>query len=275
MKTEFIQSNGLKLHTIHHFVSHKAPCILWVHGFAEHCLRYQSTIEYFANKGYNSVAFDLRGHGQSEGTKAFINNFDEYLKDVHVVRNYYEQMYPQMNWYMVGHSMGGLVVIRYHQKYQKQASWMNKVVSSPLLGLAITVPAWKKMLSKLVVKLIPTFSIPSGIDPFLLSKDKAVCEAYKNDKRVLTKATAGWYEATMKAIEDAFHDAPNTPEGIHFLVAGSDKLVSVQATKQFYDLLPQNINSSFINYPDLYHEIFNEPEKELVYQDLLKLLQSK
>lgn len=275
MKTEFIQSNGQKLHTISNFVSEESPTILWVHGFAEHCLRYQGIIEFFANHGFNSVSFDLRGHGKSEGLRAFVRHFNEYLQDLNAVRNYYEQKYPKVKWFLVGHSMGGLIVIRYHQSSNYNNEWQFKVVSSPLLGIAAPVPAWKKTLSKLVVKIYPQLSIPSGLNPEYLSHDKKIVEDYKNDKLVLKNATAGWYEATMKAIQEAFNEVDKIKEGLHFMVAGDDKLVDPNATQLFYDKIPNQAKGSMKVYPQMYHEIFNELDKLAVWKDLLNILSSK
>lgn len=274
MKTEFIQSNGLKLHTISHIISDESPTILWVHGFAEHCLRFKEIIDYFADNGFNSVAFDLRGHGKSEGLRAYIKNFQEYLQDLNTVRNYYEQKYPKTKWILIGHSMGGLVVIRYHQTMYEKNIWQLKVVSSPFLGVSAPVPQWKKSLSKLIVNIYPQISIPSGLNPEHLSHDIKVVENYKNDKLVLKNATAGWYEATMKAIELAFADVHKVQKGLHFLIAGDDKLVDAKATQDFYNQLPKESEVTLKIYPEMYHEIFNELGKEKVWQDLLNLLRN-
>lgn len=275
MKTEFIQSNGLKIHTISHFISEDAPTIVWVHGFAEHCMRYSEIIEFFASKGYNSVAFDLRGHGKSEGERAFIRNFNEYLQDLNTVRNYYEQKYPKTQWFLVGHSMGGLIVIRYHQTMYEKNEWKLKVVSSPFLGLSAPVPGWKKTLSKLIVNIYPQISIPSGLNPEHLSHDTKVVENYKNDKLVLKNATAGWYEATMKAIEAAFSEVGKFPKGLHFFIAGDDKLVDAKAAQAFFEKIPKESGSTLKVYPEMYHEIFNEIGKEKVWQDLLNLFNTQ
>ncbi len=271
MKTEFIQSNGLKLFTVSNIISEESPTILWVHGFAEHCLRFTEIINYFGQKGYNSISFDLRGHGKSEGIRAFIRYFNEYLQDLNAVRNYYEQKYPKTKWFLVGHSMGGLIVIRYHQTMFEKNIWQMKVVSSPLLGVAAPVPVWKKILSKWIVNICPQISIPSGLNPDHLSHDPKIVENYKNDKLVLKNATAGWYEATMQAIQDAFQEVKKMQPGIHFLIAGDDKLVDPHATQKFYDLIPKENHSKFKIYPNMYHEIFNEVEKKVVWEDLLNL----
>jgi len=275
MKTEFIQSNGIKLYTISKIISEEVPTILWVHGFAEHCQRYSDIIQFFSEKGFNSIAFDLRGHGRSEGQRAYIQNFNEYLQDLNSVRNYYEQKYPKTKWYLVGHSMGGLIVIRYHQTMLHKNHWETMVVSSPFLGVSAPVPAWKKTLSKLIVNIYPKISIPSGLNPEHISHDPKVVNDYKNDKLVLKNATAGWYEASMKAIQTAFQEIDKIQGNLHFLIAGDDKLVDANATQSFFEKIPNEKNVTLKVYPSLYHEIFNEIEKEKVWYDLLEIFNGK
>src|SRR3989338_11538789 len=58
--------------------------VVIVHGYAEHSGRYGETAEYLVRRGYAVYAFDLRGHGRSEGRRAFVRSFDEYLVDVNI-----------------------------------------------------------------------------------------------------------------------------------------------------------------------------------------------
>jgi alpha-beta hydrolase superfamily lysophospholipase len=56
--------------------------VFLIHGYGEHAGRYQHIADALATHGYALYAFDLRGHGKSEGERAFINTFDSYVADV-------------------------------------------------------------------------------------------------------------------------------------------------------------------------------------------------
>src|SRR5947207_165324 len=81
-----------------------------LHGYGDHCGRYEHFYQWMANRGVASCAFDFRGHGRSEGKRGFVARWQEYLDDLKV---FLQQ--PEMSArdgppvFLVGHSHGGLV----------------------------------------------------------------------------------------------------------------------------------------------------------------------
>ena len=61
---------------------------------------------------------------------------------------------------------------------------------------------------------------------------------------------------------------------VHILFSGCDKIVDPQKTKQFYELLPESIDKSLVEYDELFHEIFNEVEKSQPYEKAKSILDS-
>ena len=49
-----------------------------VHGLAEHSTRYTHVAEFLCGHGIAVETFDLRGHGQSEGRRIYVNRFYNY-----------------------------------------------------------------------------------------------------------------------------------------------------------------------------------------------------
>src|SRR5689334_20318449 len=62
--------------------SHAA--VVFVHGVLEHSGRYQALGQSLVAHGISFYAFDLRGHGLSEGVRAGVSSFDDYIKDLQV-----------------------------------------------------------------------------------------------------------------------------------------------------------------------------------------------
>ena len=56
--------------------------LMIIHGIAEHSGRYAHVGNFFAAQNIAVTSFDLRGHGKSEGKKAYVSSFDLYLDDV-------------------------------------------------------------------------------------------------------------------------------------------------------------------------------------------------
>jgi lysophospholipase len=74
-----------------------------------------------------------------------------------------------------------------------------------------------------------------------------------------------WYRELVKAIQIAHEkiaDLPDLP--LLVMQAGDDKIVDKTAVKAWFDQLSLS-EKVYKEWPKLYHEIFNEPEREQVF----------
>ena len=109
----FTGKGGLKLYWQCWKVPAPRGVPVLVHGMGEHSGRYQFPVDYFTPKGFNIYAFDLRGHGMSEGRRAFTNAFEDYLDDLENFLKLVRQKEPRHKIFLVGHSFGGQIVLDY------------------------------------------------------------------------------------------------------------------------------------------------------------------
>ena len=271
-----VAEDGTSIHSVFMPGREKDPkaagTIFWIHGFGEHIGRYERHFQYFADFGYASVGFDLRGHGQSSGPRAYINRFEDYLSDILTIYHHYEPNLTEPV-FLIGHSMGGLILIRFLQLHGGDIPYKTAVASSPLLGIRVKVPVWKDVLGNLAAKIYPKLAIPSGLDPTYISHDPDVVQKYAQDPLVLTIATAGWFAEIKKHLVLAHHEARAIPRNFHILMAGDDQLVDPNATREFYKKLDPTIAKSLTTYEGWYHEILNEPERHKVLQQMHLLFQ--
>lgn len=84
-----------------------------VHGLKDYADRYADFATAAARRGYEVRAFDLRGHGDSEGDRVFINRFDEYLGDLDLFLKQAMKDAGSKPVFLMGHSMGGAIVTLY------------------------------------------------------------------------------------------------------------------------------------------------------------------
>ena len=90
-----------------------------VHGMLEYIERYLPFCEYLTSKGFIVVGHDHLGHGQSVNTPEDLGYFGEpepnqlLIQDIHSLRNITMQKYPNLPYFMCGHSMGSYLLREY------------------------------------------------------------------------------------------------------------------------------------------------------------------
>src|SRR3954468_19070625 len=93
----------------------RAPAAVLVnlHGLGDHSGLYPSLAEFFPSRGVALYAFDLRGNGRSPGQRAYVGNWREYRGDLHAFLSRVDEWEPGVPIFLLGNSLGGLVVLDY------------------------------------------------------------------------------------------------------------------------------------------------------------------
>jgi alpha-beta hydrolase superfamily lysophospholipase len=241
-----------------------------IHGFAEHCGRYDWLAESLADTGWAVAAMDYRGHGQSGGRRAHVDRFDEYLHDCHAFIDEMAADGLAEQPILLGHSQGGLIAARLAESAPERLSRL--VLSSPFIGLAMRVPAPKAWVGRVVARWLPTLSLATGLDPAWLTHDQRIVDAYSADPLVSHRATARWFTEVTRAQQLTRQEAERLELPLLVLQAGDDRLASPDATREFFQAAGSQDKQLEV-YDGLYHELFNETERERVLADLLAWLE--
>ncbi len=132
METKYIQINDhIKLAYIEKYNELSKVGIILVHGLAEHKGRYEDFFNKIFSMNISVFAIDLRGHGESEGIRGYIDDFQTFLSDLDIFINAIKIKYPQLKLALLGHSLGGLISTAY---VQTRDTVDFLVLSSPLLN---------------------------------------------------------------------------------------------------------------------------------------------
>ena len=237
---------------------------LIVHGLAEHSDRYDEFVEYFLARGVACYAVDLRGHGHSDGKRVHVDSFDDYRRDVEAVRKIAAEQHPGLPFFLVGHSMGGVVVLR--NLLLDPSGLDGAIVSSP--GLAahpgVHPPLPILLLAKLLVKIAPRLQVPSGLPAKYVSRDPQVVADYEADPLVTKTASSGWYHAMLAAQREVRSRPADLDLPLLLMQSGDDRLVDPQATESWARSAPDDL-VTYRMWDGLYHEMFHEPEKNDVF----------
>lgn len=237
------------------------------HGLAEHSECYHSLSKTLMEDGWWVFAWDLRGHGRSEGKRGYALNISNFIDDLGcLVREVRRQtsVSPE-NLVMFGHSMGGMVTIRYLQG--PKADYGALVLSSPALGLSLPVPKVKDAIAKVAIRVIPTLTLHNEIKYSDLTHDEEMLKGYARDPLRHDKVSPGVYLTMCENFPLALEHASEIDRPVLMQLAGDDRLVSTPASHEFFERLP-NKKNQLIVYPDSYHEVYNDLDRDKVIADL-------
>lgn len=236
-----------------------------VHGVGEHSGRYERLGQHFSGRRFGVFAVDLRGHGRSEGQRGHVERFSDFHFDVRTLLDCARQETPDVPVFLLGHSLGGLIVLHYTLHYP---DGLAAVVSSgAALRATIDPPAWKVALGKAMARLRPRLSLSTGLDARGLSHDQAVVAAYLADPLVHDQVTARFYTEYQAAAAWTMDAAPSLSVPALILCGGQDPVVDPAGSRDFFGRIGHE-DRHFLEYPGLFHEIFNEPEFEAVFDDI-------
>lgn len=234
-----------------------------VHGAMEHHGRYGWLITMLQTSGYHVIAGDLPGQGLStRSQRGHINSFNEYIEEVSIWVE--EAMKEGVPIYLLGHSMGGLTVIRFLQETDYPIAGV--ILSSPCLGLAKYPPVPLNAISVGLNWIKPNLKIASNISIEDTSRDEDIIERALNDSLYVQKVSVRWYRELIKSMKLAFDKAgqlPNVP--LLVMQGGDDKIVDKYAVRKWFNSLNTE-ERMYKEWRDCYHELFNEPEREDIFR---------
>ena len=101
---------------IEYVIDKPKAIVLTVHGLGEHFGRYKHVGEWLNSQGIIMVGGDLPGFGTSKLPLGHINSFDDYLNQVDEWLEYARDKWQGVPIFLYGHSLGGLIVLRYLEK---------------------------------------------------------------------------------------------------------------------------------------------------------------
>jgi alpha-beta hydrolase superfamily lysophospholipase len=96
--------------------------VVIVHGFNSHSGYYAWAAGQFGAAGLAAYALDLRGRGQSDGERFFVETFADYVADVAAFVTLVKSREPGLPVFLLGHSAGGIVACLYTLDHQEQLS---------------------------------------------------------------------------------------------------------------------------------------------------------
>ncbi|MDQ2880852.1 MAG: lysophospholipase [Actinomycetota bacterium] len=248
-----------------------------VHGIHEHSSRYAHVGSRLADANLAVYAADHRGHGRSGGRRANIERMALIVDDLSSFVHFAAQRHPGLPVFMVGHSLGGLIALHYATEPHATA---EPHATEPLVlldGLVVSGPAVEVMvgsalqrrLAGVLSALVPNLGVATIGAEQKISRDPAVVRAYREDPLVyrgkIKARTGAEVLATMESLPARL---PRLTVPLLLLHGTDDQICALTGSMMVHDAV-SSPDKTLRRYQGLYHEVFNEPEREQILTDLL------
>ena len=272
------------------------------HGIAEHIDRYRDFMAFLADNGYLAVGNDHLGHGKTiadpkeQGFFAEKDGWDYVVKDMEKLHDIMAAQYPGVPYVFFGHSMGSFLtrtfLIKHSDKYDAAIISGTGHQAKPMVigGYAMASLAVKKEGPRAVGYKLNDIAFGSYNKGFenprtiydWLSRDPAVVDKYAADPLCGFVATVSLFRDMMggvKFITDQKNiNTMNKDKPIYFMSGDSDPVgENGKGVKKAYQAFCKAglKDVTMRLYPGGRHEMLNETNKEIVYQDILNWLREK
>jgi len=240
-----------------------AGLILVAHGVAEHAGRYHHVADVLVGLGLRVVIPDHHGHGRSEGKRLLARDLSEFSTDLETLRKL--ELVADRPTYLLGHSMGGCIALDYALDHQDVLAAL--VLSAPAVLPGDDINPLLIKVAKVLGKVVP--GLPGQkLSSASISRDPAVVTAYDADplnyRGALPAGIGGSMLRTMASFPSRL---PSLELPLLVLSGTADTIVNPEGAR-LVDQLAGSQDKTLKMYDGLFHEVFNEPEKELVLGDL-------
>ncbi len=243
--------------------------VLLLHGLGEHSGRYTHVFRALVDAGYGVHAIDHRGHGRSEGRRAYVRRYGDFMADLVAFRAAVAAEHPATPLVVLGHSMGGNLAVGHVLDHQ--AGLAGLALSAPALAPGGSLKPALIKAAKLLGRIAPWLR-PDKLDVEAISRDPAVVARYRNDRLVFTgKISAGVAGALLSAMERFPARYPELRLPILLLHGTADALADVTGSHRL-EAGAVNATVTAHYYDGFFHEVFNEPDHAQVLGDLIAWL---
>jgi acylglycerol lipase len=237
--------------------------IIATHGIGEHYRRHQYLIDLFGQY-FNIFLYDLRGHGESSGTRGNIEDFDQYRKDLIEITNQLTERYRVKRLVYFGHSMGALITAGHLQSYPDELLYPERVfLSTPPVGAGGPLGPLVNALPTGIVEKLASFKsglyLQGLVDLGYLSHEPHVKINYLEDPLNILKLHTHMLFGVMEYARHVFSKPMNCRTKLFCAFGTEDQVVSPKETEEYFTLIEKNAKIFVVQ--GAYHEMHNEIER--------------
>ena len=239
--------------------------LLVVHGLGEHCGRYMNHVDRFVPLGYAVYGLDHLGHGKSGGEREVIDRFTDFTDTLKIYYQMVKGWQAGKPIFILGHSMGALITL-FHL-LDHQSDFKGAIISAPPIKAGESITPLTITMAKIMSSIAPKTGV-LALDASTISRDPAVVKVYADDPLVFHGKTPARLGAEMLGAMNRVNAETDKITLPFIVIQGSeDKLVDAGGAQMLYDKAGSK-DKTLKLYEGQYHEVHNEPEREVMFKDL-------
>jgi acylglycerol lipase len=237
--------------------------VVIVPGFNSHSGYYTWVAEQFAAMGLAVYAVDLRGRGQSDGERFYVEKFADYVSDVAAAVGLAKAREPGLPVYLLGHSAGGVVSCVYTLEHQAELAGL--ICES--FAFQVPAPDFALAVFKGLAHVAPHAHV-LHLKNEDFSRDPEVVQAMNNDPLIAHETQPTQTLAEMvRADERLKREFPLITLPLLVLHGTLDKATRPSGSQLFLDTAGST-DKTLKFYDGHYHDLLNDVDKEVVMADI-------
>ncbi len=236
------------------------------HGLKSHSGHYDAFARKLTGQGFAVYAYDMRGHGRSEGRRASIDDFEDLLDDLSIFigRVRARETAPI---FLLGHSVGGAVVTLF--TLERHPAIAGDVLLAP--ALRVDSPPIVAAGAPLASTLTPNFPAVDVPDEAFRRDPQARAEMDADPLIYHPAGPARTAGALLRALEYVWAHADEFDLPVLALHGTADRATDPRGSAELVRRA-RSQDKTLVLYKGLYHDLFHEPESDQVMGDVIDWL---
>ena len=249
--------------------------VFLLHDIGQYHGRFEQMIKWIQerNSSVIFIAMDFAGHGLSSGTRGHFENIDQLVNDfLFLLRTYKKDHSNNEKMMVLGHGLGGLVALdsikRLQSEYKNQVDGLilsNFILkfSSFLLSLD------SSSIGGVTLKKLLAHSRPIRLlkGEHILSSPEAIL-SYEQDPLVINSPTLNSLQEIHNGLINIYQHSYFQEKPIMLLNSGMGSFAQTDSIGYFAKGIKKELLTEK-KYSLLKHDLYNEIEREIVFEDIL------
>lgn len=268
---DFISAGDMRIHMRSWPADGAARAVLVIcHGLNSHGGQYAWTAEKIAAKGITVYALDLRGRGESDGERFYVEDIADYVADLRGLIQIARERHPGLPVFLLGHSAGGVVSCTYVLDHQDEIDGL--ICES----FAFQVPAPGFLLS--AIKGLSHLSPKLGVLTLKMrdfTRDPDALAVLEADPLTRGETQPVATVAALVRADERLHESFGQITLPVMILHGTDDRATVYRGSEYFHDHAGSQDKTLKLYEGHYHDLLNDIGKEQVLADIADWIETR